>query len=422
MKIAAARALAELAREDVPHEVESAYPGRRLAYGPDYILPVPFDPRLITAIPMAVAESAVLTGVARRPLENVARYKAELRTRLDPSSGALDLICERLKAAPKRVAFTGGEEERILRAAIAFRSSGFGTPVVIGREKIIRERLADLGIKGTDGLEIADPEHDHEDYVQHLYQRLHRRGVLLRECARMVHTNGTIFAGLMTAAGHVDAMVTGATRGFMSCFQDVRKVLPVRSPCGAFGLTMLLLRGRMTFVADTSVHAFPTSEQLAEFARVAAAEMRHQGAAPRVAFLSHTNFGQSIRPEKPHTSREAVALLDQSGADFEYDGEMTTEVAMDFDHMRTLYPFCRLSGPANILIMPSLDAAHIATKLLRQTQGSARSTVIGPILHGLERPAQIVPMTAGVSEIVTMAILAASAVDASGAVSRTEAA
>ena len=406
MKIAAARAIAALAREDVPDEVDAAYSGRRLRYGPEYIIPVPFDPRLIVTIPAAVAQAAMESGVARKPIIDIAGYRNTLRNRLDPTADSLQLIFEKVKANPRRVVFAEGEEDRSIRAALAYRAAGYGTPILIGREEIIREQLTVLGLKpDQDGLEIhnarlSDANHRYTDY---LYRRLQRRGTLQRDCQRMVNQDRNVFAALMVAQGDADAMVTGLTRSFATCYKDITTVIDTRNHQRAFGVSVVVTRKQTVFIADTTVNELPTSEELVEIAIQTAAKARQMGHEPRVAFLSFSNFGQYMRGRAEHV-RDAVALLDQRHIDFEYDGEMSADVALDHDLMKRLYPFCRLSGPANVLIMPALHAANIGAKLLQKMGGGQ---LIGPLLIGLDKPAQVVQMGASVSDIVNAAALAA---------------
>ncbi|HYE00691.1 MAG TPA: NADP-dependent malic enzyme, partial [Alphaproteobacteria bacterium] len=404
MKIAAARSLAELARQAVPDEVDAAY-GRRLAYGPEYIIPVPFDPRLITTVPVAVAQAAMETGVARRPIIDLDGYRHELRSRLDPMADSLEFIFAKVRNNPKRVVFAEGEEERTVRAALAFRAAGYGTPVLIGRENEIRERIAEMGLEGDAGLEIHSArQYPHNRrYAEYLFQRLQRRGALLRDCQRMVNQDRNIFASLMVALGDADAMVTGLTRSFSTCFDEITRVIDAKAGERVLGLTVVVTRGRTVFIADTTVHELPTAEQLADIAVEAARKARQMGHEPRVGLLSFSNFGQPMRERAQHV-RDAVKILDARGVDFEYDGELTADVALDYELMKRLYPFCRLSGAANVLVMPALHAANIGAKLLQQLGGG---TVIGPLLIGLEKPAQVVQMGASASDLVNLAALAA---------------
>ena len=403
MKIAAAEALAALAREDVPDEVASAYAGQRLQYGPDYIIPTPFDPRLIVTVPKAVAAAAMATGVARRPRDDLRRYDQELSALLDPTVASLQSIFEKVRAHPRRVAFAEGEDEASIRAAVAFRNAGYGTPVLVGREDRIEATLNELGMTGED-LEIHNARvSDHNAaYRDFLYARLQRKGRLLRDCQRMVNQNRNTFAACMVACGHADAMITGLSRSFGVAFDDITRALDPKEGHRAFGLSIVVARDRTVFLADTTVHEYPTPEQLADIAIQSAAEARALGHEPRVAFLSFSNFGNPPR-ERALRIRAAVEVLDGRSVDFEYDGEMQANVALDGDLLRRLYPFCRLSGPANVLIMPSLHTANIAYKLLHKI---GDGTIIGPLLVGMSKPVQIVPLGATVSDLVTAAALA----------------
>jgi malate dehydrogenase (oxaloacetate-decarboxylating)(NADP+) len=405
MKIAAAHAIAALAREDVPDEVDAAYAGRRLRYGRDYIIPVPFDPRLIAAVPSAVARAAIDSGVARRPIAEMEEYRAQLSARLDPTAAALQLIFERVRENPRRVVFAEGEEEKSIRAALAFRNGGYGTPVLIGREETIGQAMKAGSLGSAEGLEIhnARLSRDNKRYTDFLYARLQRKGALYRDCQRMVNQNRNVFAACMVALGDADAMVSGLTRSFSSTLDDIRRVVDARPGHRLFGLSIFAARGRTVLIADTSVHELPTPEELVDIAEQSAAKARHLGHEPRVAFLSFSNFGNPLR-EKAERIRDAVALLDERKVDFEYDGEMQANVALDFNLMRTLYPFCRLSGPANVLIMPALHSANIAATLLQQIGGG---TVIGPLLSGLAHSAQIVQPNATVADLVNAAAIAA---------------
>ena len=404
MKIAASEAIAALAREDVPDEVDAAYAGRRLRYGPDYIIPSPFDPRLIAAIPLAVAKAAMDTGVARKPMKDMVVYGAELSARLDPTAASLQFIFEKVRSQPKRVVFAEGEEEQTIRAAIAFRNSGYGRPILIGREERIVETIKTIGLGSAEGLEIHDARLSEAGprYTDFLYQRMQRQGALYRDCQRMVTQDRNVFAACMVAQADADAMVTGLTRDFAVPYEGIRRVLDPKPGDRVFGLTIVLARGRTVFIADTTVHEQPTPVELADIAVQSAAKARQMGHEPRVALLSFSNFGNPMR-ERAQRVRDAVAMLDTRRLDFEYDGEMSADVALDADLLE-LYPFCRLSGPANVLIMPALHSANISAKLLQKLGGG---TVIGPLLIGLSKPAQIVQMGATVSEVVNLAALAA---------------
>ena len=405
MKIAAAEALAQLAREDVPDEVAAAYAGERLRYGPDYIIPAPFDPRLIWAVPSAVAQAAMDSGVARKPITDMGVYRRALRGRLDPTAAGLEFIFEKVRAHPQRVVFAEGEEEKTIRAALLFAESGYGSPVLIGRENRIHETMAAIGLSPQAPLEIhnAALSQRNRDYTEFLYERLQRHGMLQRDCQRLVNQDRNVFAACMVACGDAAAMVTGLTRNSFDVLDGVTRVIDVTPGSLMFGLTILLARERTVLLADTLVHESPSAAQLAEIAVAAAVKARELGLEPRVALLSYANFGN---PPGPHGERvrEATALLDAGNAGFEYDGEMSADVALDHRLMRQLYPFCRLSGPANILVMPGLHSANITAKLLPRLGGS---TAVGPLLIGLAAPVQIVNVGATVSDLVNLAALAA---------------
>jgi len=411
MKIAAAQALAALAREDTPDEVDAAYAGRRLRYGPDYIIPVPFDPRLISTIPQAVAKAAMESGVARRPIIDMEGYRVELASRLDPTANSLQLIFEQVRDNPQRVVFAEGEEEKVIRAAIAFRNAGHGHPILIGREERIHSAIKAAGLGEADGLEIhnARLSQHNKEYTDFLYQRLQRKGSMYRDCQRMVNQDRNVFGACMVAKGHADAMVTGLTRSFSTCLDEITRAIDPKPGERLFGLSMFLSRARTVLIADTSVHELPTPDELADIAVQTARKARQFGHEPRVALLSFSNFGNPMR-EKAERIRQAVDVLDERRVlgrghiDFEYDGEMQANVALDYELMRERFPFCRLSGAANILIMPALHSANISAKLLQNLGGG---TVIGPILMGLSKSAQIVPTGGTVSDLVTAAAVAA---------------
>ena len=404
MKIAAANALAELAREDVPDEVDAAYSGRRLHYGRDYIIPAPFDPRLIVHVSAAVAQAAMDTGVARKRIEDMDAYRAELGARLDPTAASLQNIFDRIRKAQKRVVFAEGEEEKTIRAALSFQNGGYGHAVLIGREDRIKGKIQDMGIAGAETLEIQNARVSpfNEKYIEFLYKRLQRKGAMHRDCQRMVNQDRNIFAACMVAMGDADGMVTGLTRSFGVSADDVTRVIDCKPNELLMAVTMVISRGRTIFIADTNVHELPEPDQLADITCQTAAAARAFGHEPRVALLSFSNFGNPMR-EKALRIREAVEILDSREVDFEYDGEMSADVALD-PEVRRLYPFCRLSGPANVLIMPALHSANISYKILQRFAGGS---VIGPMLLGLQKPAQIVQMGASVTDIVNAAAIAA---------------
>mgnify|MGYP000312532956 CR=1 FL=1 len=404
MKIAAAEALASLAREDVPDQVAAAYAGHRPRYGPDYIIPVPFDPRLISHVPPAVAKAAMDSGVARKPVVDMNAYETRLKARLDPVAGTLATVLDKVRQDPKRVVFAEGEEEQVIRAANAFLAAGLGQPVLIGREEEIRKGFENAGIEYQDeiGIVSARGSAKARDYAQFLYKRLQRDGYLMRDCTRMVNTDRNVYGACMVAMGDADAMVTGVTRNWSIAFEDIRCVLDPEPGHCLIGLTVAVCRGRTVLVADTSVHDMPDAQQLADIAVEAARVARKLGYEPRVAMLAYSTFGHP-RGERSEQARKAVEILDSRAVDFEYDGEMAADIALNADKMK-LYPFCRLSEPANVLVMPAFHSASIATKMLEELGGS---TVIGPLLVGLEKPVQIAPLGSTDTTLVNMAALAA---------------
>ncbi|MGB0085397.1 MAG: NADP-dependent malic enzyme [Rhodomicrobiaceae bacterium] len=404
MKIAAAEALAALAREDVPDKVAAAYQGRRLRYGPDYIIPAPFDPRLISRIPAAVARAAMESGVARKPMADVDGYRARLDGRLDPAAAFLHSIFTQVRQNPKRVVFAEGEEHRVVRAANAFYNSGLGTPILVGRDDQVKDAFRTSGLKPRDVIEIQNARlsRRNREYAEFLYSRLQRKGFLFRDCQRMVNTDRNVFAACMVAMGHADAMVTGTTRNWSTAYADICHALDQKPSHTVIGVSLVISRGRSVLVADTSVHDMPDAEQLADIAVEAARVAQRLGFEPRVAMLAYSTFGHP-RGERSQRVSEAVRLLDRRGVDFEYDGEMAADVALNREAM-ALYPFCRLSDTANVLVMPAFHSASISTKMLQELGGG---TVIGPLLVGMSKPVQIVSLGATDSDLVNMAALAA---------------
>ncbi len=403
MKIAAARALAELAREDVPDEVAAAY-GARPKYGPDYIIPVPFDPRLISFVPPAVAKAAMETGVARKPIVDMDAYRQQLNVRRDPIAGTLVQVFARLRRSPKRVVFAEGEEEQVIRAAASFVHQGLGTALLVGREDRVRATAKEVGIELDESIEIMNAAVSTRNsvYINYLYERLQRHGYLIRDCQRLVNTDRNHFAACMVAMGDADAMVTGVTRNFSVALEDVQRVIDPKPGHRVIGLSMVVARGRTVLVADTAVTEMPNAEELAEIAIEAAGVARRLGYEPRLAMLAFSTFGH---PQGERSARvmEAVKILDHKRVDFEYDGEMAADVALNPELMAP-YPFCRLSGPANVLVMPAFHSASISTKMVQELGGA---TVIGPLLVGLDRPVQIVQLGAKDNQLVNMAALAA---------------
>ena len=404
MKIAAAEALAGLAREVVPDEVAAAYHGSRPTFGRDYLIPVPFDPRLISTIPVAVAKAAMASGVARRHIADLDLYAQELSARLDPIAGTLQTVFEKVRVAPKRVVFAEGEEDRMIRAANNYASAGLGRAILIARESEVEKALAVNAIELHENVEISNARVSgrNVDYANFLYERLQRKGFLLRDCQRMVNQDRNVFAACMVAMGDADALVTGLTRNFSAALDNVRRAIDNRPGHRSIGVSMALVRGRTVFIADTSIHELPSPDELADIAQEAAGVARRFGYEPRVAFLSYSTFGYP-RGERSEYVRNAVGVLDKRHVDFEYDGEMGADVALSREAM-ALYPFCRLTGPANVLVMPAAHSASISTKMLQQLGGV---TVVGPLLTGLDRPVQIASMSATASEILNLAAIAA---------------
>jgi malate dehydrogenase (oxaloacetate-decarboxylating)(NADP+) len=404
MKIAAAEALAALAREDVPDEVAAAYAGQRPQYGPKYIIPVPFDPRLIVQVPAAVANAAMASGVARRPIVDMQTYKNELSARLDPTFGTLQMIFDKVREQPKRIVFAEGEEERVIRAALVYRNSGYGTPVLVGRPERIRATMEEIGLDPDEDIEMvsARTSTDNKAYTDFLYARLQRKGFLYRDCQRLVNQDRNVFAACMVACADADAMITGTTRTFGVALDDIRRVIDPMPGRRIFGLSMVLARGRTIFIADTAVNELPTAAELAMIAESSARVARRLGHEPRVALLSFSTFGNPMR-DSTLAVREAIHIMDANELDFEYDGEMAADVALN-RQLLALYPFARLKEPANVLVMPGLHSANISSKLVQELGGG---TVIGPLLINLSHPVQIASPNATVSDLVNLAVLTA---------------
>ncbi|RYE01029.1 MAG: NADP-dependent malic enzyme, partial [Sphingomonadales bacterium] len=382
-------------------EVAAAY-GVKHSFGPEYIIPAPFDPRLMEIVPAAVAQAAMDSGVATKPIANMAAYRQELRARLNPTTSVLSLADEGARANPKRVIFAEGEEEVVLRAAIAFKAEGYGTPVLVGRESVL-ESLRALGAN-PDDFELHNSVNSPlvPEMVDLLYKRLQRRGYLRRDAERMVNRDRNIFGALLLQMGKADAMITGVTRTWAESMRQVKRVIDPQQGRTPFGMHILVGQSHTVFMADTTVNERPNAEELADIAEGAALVARRMGHEPRVAFLSYSNFGN---PEGRwlENLRGAIKALDARGAEFEYEGEMSPDVALNPKQLAN-YPFARLSGPANVLIMPGLQSANISAKLLRELGGDS---IIGPILMGMEKSVQIAPMTASASELVMLAVLAA---------------
>jgi malate dehydrogenase (oxaloacetate-decarboxylating)(NADP+) len=405
MKVACANALAELAREEVPDEVAAAYRGNRPKFGPEYIIPVPFDPRLIHTIPPAVAQAAMDSGVARKPIVDMEAYKHQLSARRDPIAGTLQRIFSKVRQQPKRVVFAEGEEEPVIRAAASFVSQGLGEAILIGREDEIKSMAERAGIdieRSGISIQNARLSNRNGDYAQYLYGRLQRRGYLLRDCQRMVNNDRNYWGAIMVARGDADAMVTGLTRNYSVALDTVKATIDPKPGHRVIGVSLALVRGRTVLIADTAVIDMPTSEELADIAEEAAHVARKFGYEPRVAMLAYSTFGHP-KGERSEKVIEAVKILERRRVDFEFDGEMAADIALNMDRMAA-YPFCRLSGPANVLVMPAFHSASISTKMLQELGGA---TVIGPLLVGFDKSIQIMSLGAKDSDIVNMAAIAA---------------
>jgi malate dehydrogenase (oxaloacetate-decarboxylating)(NADP+) len=406
MKIAAAHAIAELARERVPEEVAAAY-GVSHRFGTDYIIPAPFDPRLMEVVSSAVAKAAIDSGVALAPIEDFEEYRQKLKARLNPTTAALTNIYELAKASPKRMVFAEGEEEVVLRAAIQFRDFGYGEPILVGRTEKVLDKLKELAVEDPESFTIENSAVSDKkaEMVAFLYKRLQRRGYTERDITRMVNQERNVFAALLVALGHGDGLISGLTRTFAQTAREIGRVIDPKPGAHPFGIHMMVGKNHTTFLADTTITERPTAEQLAHIARETAAVARRMGHEPRVAFLSYSTFGN---PPGQWLSnlRDAVAILDRDRPDFEYEGEMAPDAALN-PKVMGLYPFSRLSGPANVLIMPGLQSANLSAKLLRELGGA---TTIGPMLIGNDKPVQIAPMTATAPDVLTLAVLASAGV------------
>lgn len=402
MKIAAATAIAELARQRVPEEVALAY-GTQHSFGPEYIIPAPFDPRLMELVPSAVAKAAMDSGVATRPILDMDAYRQQLRARLNSTTSVLTMAYEGARAHPKRVLFAEGEEEVVLRAAIAFKEGGYGIPVLVGRDDVY-DQLRALGVANPEEYEVHNSRTSEmvPQMVDFLYQRLQRRGFLKRDCERMINQDRNTFGAVLLQLGVADAMITGITRTYAQAFRGIRRVIDPVGGKVPFGIHLLVGQSHTVFMADTTINERPSAEELADIAERTAAVARRMGHEPRVAFLSYSTFGN---PEGQWIDnvRDGVAALDKRQVSFEYEGEMAPDVALNPKQMAN-FPFARLSGPANVLVMPGLQSANISAKLLRELGGD---DVIGPMLIGMEKPVQIAPMTSTANELVTLAVLAA---------------
>lgn len=406
MKIAAAVAIAELAREQVPEEVARAY-GKTQQFGREYLIPAPFDPRLMEVVSSAVAKAAMDSGVAQLPIDDFDKYRHELKSRLNPTTSVLTQVYEQVKANPKRVIFAEAEEDIVLRAAIQYRNFGYGEPVLVGRTQKVRDKLVELGVGDPDSFEIQNSANSPhvEAMVEKLYEKLQRRGFMKRDVQRMVNQDRNIFASALLKLGVGDAMITGLTRPFAQSMKEVQQVLDPKEGEVPFGIHLMVGKNYTIFLADTTINERPSAEVLAHIATETAAVARRLGHEPRVAFLSYSTFGNPSGKWLDNI-REAVALLDQRNPGFEYEGEMAPDAALNPTVMKN-YPFSRLSAPANVLVMPGLQSANLSAKLLRELAGGA---TIGPMLIGMEKPVQIAPMTAIAPDVLTLAVLAAAGI------------
>jgi|TARA_B100001741_G_scaffold313062_1_gene318003 malate dehydrogenase (oxaloacetate-decarboxylating)(NADP+) len=405
MKLAAVKAIANLARERVPDEVAAAMGGERPVYGKNYIIPSTFDPRLINVISVAVAKAAIKSGVARKKIENFDLYSEKLKQRLDPSVTIMQGINNQIKKTQKKVVFADGEDENTLKAAIAFKNSGLGTPIIIAKEKVIKQRLKEIGYSENFNIEIINSTKKklREKYVQYIFQKLHReRGLLERDCDRMIRNDRVVWGSCMVACGDADAMVTGNTRRYGQSLEKIIKIIDPRPGEIMFGLNMVVNKGRTVFIGDTNVHEYPTSEQMAQIAISAARVVRLFGFDPKIAFLSHSTFGQPLTSRTKHI-RDAVSILKDKNVDFKFDGDMQPDVALNEEY-KELYPFSEIVGNANVLIMPGQHSAAISHKIMK-TLGGAK--VIGPLLIGLGGAIEIAPLRSSTSDILNLASVAA---------------
>jgi len=405
MKIAASNAIATLARERVPDEVVAAMGGERPKYGKDYIIPSTFDPRLISVIPVAVAKAAIKSGVARKEIKNFEIYSEQLKQRLDPSVTIMQGINSQIKKTQKKIVFVDGEDENTLKAAISFKNSGLGIPIIVAKEKVVKQRLKEIGYSENFNIEIVNStiKEKREKYSKYLFKKLHRdQGLLERDCDRMVRNDRVVWGSCMVSCGDADAMVTGNTRRYSQSLQKIKKVVDPRPGEIMFGLNMVVNKGRTVFIADTTVHEYPSSIQLAEIAISSARVVRLFGFDPKIAFLSHSTFGQPVTSRTKHI-RDAVNILKNKDVDFKFDGDMQPDVALD-EIYKELYPFSEIVGNANVLIMPGQHSAAITYKTMK-TLGGAK--VIGPLLVGLGQAIEIAPLRSSTSDILNLASVAA---------------
>ncbi len=409
MKVAAANAIATLAREDVPDEVVAAMGGERPHYGKDYIIPSTFDPRLISVIPAAVAKAAMDSGVARKPINDFDLYKDQLKQRLDPTVTIMQGINSYIKKNQKRIVFADGEDVNTLKAAIAFKNSKLGIPILIGKEEKVKEQIKKIGYDENFDIEIVNSKdtEKREKYVKYLFKKLQReQGMLEWDCDRLVRNDRVVWASCMVACGDADGAVTGNTRRFGASLDKIKQVVNPRAGEIMFGLNLVVHKGKTIFVADTSVHEYPSSEQMSEIAISAARVVRLFGFDPKVAFVSHSTFGQPVTSRTKHI-KKAVDILKEKNVDFEFDGDMQPDVALNKDY-KNLYPFSKIVGNANILIMPGQHSAAISYKMMKEL---GDTKVIGPLLIGLGLPIEIAPLRTSTSELINLASIAAYSAD-----------
>lgn len=403
MKIAAAEELANLPKKpnlESGEEVAKAYSGRKMQYGPEYIIPTPFDPRIVPSVAFAVSKAAIKTQVARKKVENLETYKYELKSRLSTTSNIFNILGEYLRNNKKRIIFSEGEEEKIIKAALQWREEGYGIPVLVGKEDRILETMAEIGIKDLSGIEIINAaiSTKNDEYIDYAYNKLQRKGYLYRSCVREVKTDRNVFAACMLACGDGDALVTGLTRGYFSSLSGIVDIIGKQDTM--FGLSIIVRGQKTVFIADTAINKNPSAEQLAQIAIESSKKVIQMGHKPVVAFISHSSFSGEGHASKV---KEAMQILKSYNLNFAYDGEMSIDVALNKDLLH-LYPFTSLNSEANVLIMPSIESAHTSCKLVQELGGSH---VVGPILVGLKKSVQVVGMTSTISEILNLAILAA---------------
>ncbi len=405
MKIAAAKALANLAHEEVPDSVAEAYHGKRLKFGPNYIIPVPFDPRLFTVVSIAVAKAAMESGVAQKNIDDLEAYERDLNARRDPTSSMMRGVYNHVRQAPKQIVFAEGEEEQVMRAAVSYVHQKLGQAILVGREEQVRETAVIAGIDlEREGISIMNAKLScrTDAYANYLYKKMQRQGWLLRDCHRRINNDRNYFAACMVALGDADAMVTGVTRNYETALIDIRRAIDEKPKERLIGISMAICRGRTVFITDTAVYENPNAEELADIAEQTASFVRGFGYQPRVAFLAFSTFGY-MKGQITQQIQDAINILHERKVDFEFDGEMSADVALNSKLMQQ-YPFMGLTEPANILVMPGYHASSIASKMLQELGGA---TIIGPILIGLEKSVQIVPFSGNDTDVVNIAMLAA---------------